>query len=102
MKTTHPSNRNPVFSKPKNAAKAIEYRANSIRKLLSDKKSTGQGTWRKADDAIRLAAYIEQIAALASSLEAAEAKTTCEALELLAEELEREVCCLLASKAGVE
>ena len=92
------SNRKQAFRKPTNVLKAIQSKAINIRKLLKkNEKTFGKKAWGNMDDAVKLANTIEALASHAANLQAADAIVMVELLELMLEELDHKLTCILAS-----
>ena len=92
------SNRNQAFRKPTNVLNAIKLKAINIRKLLKkNEKTFGKKAWRNMDDALKLAVTIEAIASHAVNLQAADAISMVGLLELMLDELDHKLACILAS-----
>lgn len=91
-------NHGQVFSRPTNVLKSVEKQAINIRKLLLKMENAiDQRAWGELDDAVKLAVTIEAIASRASNLPAEEAINSVELLEILFEQLNKKLTCLLAS-----
>lgn len=98
MSEKHNDNHGPSLRRPTDVLILIEKRAVSIRKVLRSMEScSGQEAWKGMDDAVKLAEHIEAIASHARSLSAADASDAVELLELLQEQLQRTLHCILAS-----
>lgn len=92
------SNRKQAFRKPANVLKAIQSKAVNIRKLLKKNENTfGKKAWGNMDDAVKLANTIEALASNAANLQAADAIVMVELLELMLEQLDHKLTCILAS-----
>lgn len=89
--TCHPS------LKATNVLKAISDSANHIRKRLLVLKSKGQRDWTGLDDAIKLAALIENISQKAINLSAEDANSSIDLLEIMFEQLNQNVSRILTS-----
>jgi hypothetical protein len=95
--SVYPPSRSQAFARPKNVLDAILLQAVNIRKLLLREKSFGRRAWREFDDAVRLAESIEALASKAVNFSAADAIDSVELLELMLDELDKKLTCILAS-----
>lgn len=77
--------------------RAIEDSANNIRKILLELKADSQRAWSGLDDAVVLAASIEQIASKSVNMPAADANASVELLEIIFEQFNQKVSRILAS-----
>ena len=92
----------PGRSRPANILKAINKMALNIRKLLKkDEKHVRQRVPGVFDHAVRLAMDIEDLTSHAVNLPAEDAMAMVDLLEIMIEELDRLVCCIFGSYAGM-